>query len=67
MERKKYSREFKVEAVNLVRERGVSILQRQYKIFCGRGIFQASQQFHSTIKLTTLKSTAKTGGAMAKV
>ena len=27
MERKKYSREFKVEAVNLVRERGVSIVQ----------------------------------------
>ena len=27
MERKKYSREFKLEAVNLVRERGVSIVQ----------------------------------------
>ena len=27
MERKKYSREFKVEAVNLVRDRGVSIVQ----------------------------------------
>ncbi len=27
MERRKYSREFKLEAVNLVRERGVSIVQ----------------------------------------
>ena len=27
MERKKYSREFKLEAVNLVRERGVAIVQ----------------------------------------
>jgi len=27
MERKKYSREFKLEAVNLVRERGVSVVQ----------------------------------------
>ena len=27
MERKKYSREFKLEAVNLVKERGVSIVQ----------------------------------------
>ena len=27
MERKKYSREFKLEAVNLVRDRGVSIVQ----------------------------------------
>jgi transposase len=27
MERKKYSREFKVEAVNLVKERGVAIVQ----------------------------------------